>query len=215
MDTDVCPTITATNAEDYRHQIERIAPFTRRVHIDLADGQFTPNKLVDVNDVWWPGGMLADLHIMYKKPMEIIRSVIALRPQLIIVHAEAEGKYSELVQIVKAHGIEVGLALMPGTAAETIKPALAQTDHVLIFSGNLGHQGGSETDLSLLSKVSTIRALKPSIEIGWDGGVNLSNATELVDGGVDVLNVGSFIQNTENPSLPYWALKNLVTKVKP
>jgi ribulose-phosphate 3-epimerase len=211
---DICPTITAADSRDYRDQIERIATFAKRVHIDLADGVFAPTKLLDINDIWWPGGMLADLHIMYKNPLDILRSVIALRPQLIIVHAEADGKYVDLVKTVKAHGIEVGLALLPETPVEAVAPVLDETDHILIFSGNLGYQGGSEADLNLLSKVAAIRALKPTIEIGWDGGVNLTNAMQLVDGGVDVLNVGSFIQAADNPSNQYWALKNQVMGIR-
>jgi ribulose-phosphate 3-epimerase len=211
---DICPTITAADSQDYRDQIERIATFAKRVHIDLADGVFAPTKLLDINDIWWPGGMLADLHIMYKNPLDILRSVIALRPQLIIVHAEADGKYIDLVKTVKAHGIEVGLAILPETSVEAVAPVLDETDHILIFSGNLGYQGGSEADLNLLSKVAAIRALKPTIEIGWDGGVNLTNAMQLVDGGVDVLNVGSFIQAADNPSNQYWALKNQVMGIR-
>jgi ribulose-phosphate 3-epimerase len=211
---DICPTITASDAQEYRDQIERITHFTKRIHIDLADGVFAPNKLLDINDIWWPGGMIADLHIMYQNPLDILKSVIALRPQLIIVHAESDGKYVDLVKTVKAHGIEVGLALLPTTTVEDVVSVLDETDHIMIFSGNLGYQGGSQADLGLLSKVTAIRSLKPTIEIGWDGGINMSNALQLVDSGVDVLNVGSFIQAADNPSNQYWALKNLVMGIR-
>lgn len=214
INPDICPTITASNAQDYYDQIERVTQFTKRLHIDLADGIFTPNKLLDINDIWWPGGMTADLHIMYQNPLDILKTVIALRPQLIIVHAEADGKYVDLVKTVKAHGIEVGLAILPGTEVEDVASVLDETDHVLIFSGNLGHQGGSTADLALLSKVAAIRALKPTIEIGWDGGVNLDNALQLIDGGVDVLNAGSFIQAADNPTAAYWSLKNEVMGIR-
>jgi ribulose-phosphate 3-epimerase len=211
---DICPTITASNTQDFYDQIARITDFTKRIHIDLADGVFTPNKLLDINDIWWPGGMIADLHIMYKNPLDILKTVLALRPQLIIVHAEADGKYVDLVKTVKAHGIEVGLALLPETEVDTVASVLDETDHVLIFSGNLGHQGGSSANLDLLSKVAAIRALKPTIEIGWDGGVNLENALQLVDGGVDVLNAGSFIHAADNASTAYWSLKNEVMGIR-
>jgi ribulose-phosphate 3-epimerase len=211
---DICPTITASNSQDYYDQIERIVQFTRRLHIDLSDGVFAPIKLLGINDIWWPGGMTADLHIMYQKPLEVLDSVIALKPQLIIVHAESDGKYVDLVKIVKSHGIEVGLAILPETEVSAIASVLDETDHLMIFSGNLGHQGGSSANLELLSKVAEIRALKPTIEIGWDGGINLDNAMQLVDGGVDVLNVGSFIQAADNPSTAYWSLKNQVMGIR-
>jgi ribulose-phosphate 3-epimerase len=190
--------------------MSRITPFTKRVHIDLADGVFTPNKLIDINDIWWPGGMIADLHIMYQKPLDVLDSVIALHPQLIIVHAEADGKFIDLVDIVKSHGIEVGLAILPGTDVLDVKSAITDIDHILIFSGNLGYQGGSQANLSLLAKVSAIKSLKPSIEIGWDGGVNLSNVRQLAEAGVDVINVGGFIQSAQDPAAQYWALRNII-----
>jgi ribulose-phosphate 3-epimerase len=211
---DICPTITASNSQDYYDQIEQIVQFTKRIHIDLSDGIFAPIKLLGINDIWWPGGMTADLHIMYQNPLEILDSVIALKPQLIIVHAESDGKYVDLVRIVKSHGIEVGLAILPETPVDAIASVLDETDHLMIFSGNLGHQGGSSANLELLSKVAAIRSLKPTIEIGWDGGVNLDNAKQIVDSGVDVLNVGSFIQAADNPSTAYWSLKNEVMGIR-
>jgi ribulose-phosphate 3-epimerase len=211
---DICPTITASNAQDYYDQIERIVQFTKRLHIDLSDGVFAPNKLLDINDIWWPGGMTADLHIMYQNPLDVLDTVIALRPQLIIVHAESDGKYVDLVKTVKAHGIEVGLAILPETPVDAIASVLDETDHLMIFSGNLGHQGGSTANLELLSKVAAIRGLKPTIEIGWDGGVNLQNALQLANSGVDVLNAGSFIQAADNPSTAYWSLKNEVMGIR-
>lgn len=210
MNTDICPTITASTAEEYRAQIERVVHFSRRLHIDIADGEFTPNKLLDINEVWWPGGMTADLHIMYKRPQDILDYAIALHPQLIIFQAESQAKFIDLVNKVKSHGIEVGLALLPETKIETIKPALALVDHVLIFSGNLGHQGGSVADLNLLDKAKEVRGINPLIEIGWDGGINQGNAKQIAQSEVDVLNVGGYIHHSDDPEDNYKRLVALV-----
>jgi 3-keto-L-gulonate-6-phosphate decarboxylase len=51
--------------------------------------------------------------------------------------------------------------------------------------------------------------LKPSLEIGWDGGVNTSNVQQFINGGVDVLNVGGFIQHAHNPQAAYLELEHL------
>jgi len=104
---------------------------------------------------------------------------------------------------LRREGIEVGVALLQRTPAESILDSLDLIDHVLIFSGNLGFQGGSEADLNLLKKVTQVKSAKPSVEIGWDGGVNDQNAAQIAAGGVDVLNVGSFIMQSENPLRQY------------
>ena len=206
--TTICPTVTVTEPHAYREQVEKIIPFALRVHIDLSDGIFSPVKLIDIDNVWWPGGMRADLHVMYQNPTEHLPAMTALGPQLIIVHAEADGDFASFAKLLHNHGIEVGVALLPSTPVAAIAPALAMIDHVLIFSGDLGHYGG-QADLNLLSKVRELRTLKPTLEIGWDGGVNDQNVQALVHGGVDVLNAGGYIANAENPAQAYATLKAL------
>jgi ribulose-phosphate 3-epimerase len=209
MITTICPTITASNADEYKNQIERVSRFAVRIHIDLADGQLAPTKLVPIDQVWWPGGMRADLHVMYQRPFEHTKLLLDLRPQLIIVHAEGEGDFVKFAEEAHRQGVEVGVALKPATATSLIRPALQWIDHVLIFSGNLGHFGG-QADLNLLSKVKELRAMKPQLEIGWDGGINEQNARALAEGGVDVLNVGGYVHHSSNPGAAFQALKTVI-----
>jgi ribulose-phosphate 3-epimerase len=205
---DICPTIDAEDPETYRKQVERIALFAHRVHIDLGDGEFTPNKLVPIDEVWWPGGVRADLHVMFERPFEHVDALIALGPQLIIVQAEAEGEFGMFAEKVRRHGIEVGVALLQDTSVDLIKPALGLVDHVLIFSGNLGYQGGSDADLGLLEKAKAVKSIRSTIEIGWDGGVNDQNIKQLVEGGVEVVNVGGFIQSAHDAAKAYESLSS-------
>lgn len=205
----ICPTVLAGDNEDYGRQMERIAQFAMRVHIDLADGRFAPTKTIPVGGVWWPGGMRADLHVMYKEPFRHAKELLKLRPQLIIVHAEAEGNFVEFAESAHEAGVEVGVALKPETPVRLIEPALDLIDHVLIFSGHLGHFGG-QANTHLLTKVLRLKQLKPEIEIGWDGGINNKNARVLAAGGVDVLNTGGFIQHAANPQAAYEMLEEAV-----
>jgi pentose-5-phosphate-3-epimerase len=63
--------------------------------------------------------------------------------------------------------------------------------------------------MNLLDKVKELRKLKPTLEIGWDGGVNDRNARQLAEGGVDVLNVGGFIHSAEDSRAAYAKLKEV------
>ncbi len=203
----VCPTITAYSTDDYKTQMDRILHLGPRIQIDLTDGEFTKEKTVGPEDAWWPVGMLADFHLMYKYPLSAVQEILKHKPNLIIVHAECEGSFDELVHLCKTAGVKVGAALLQNTPTEVLYPALNQLDHVLIFSGNLGYQGGSYADLGLLEKVKDLKSKKPSLEIGWDGGVNDQNITELILGGVDVVNAGGIIHNSQDPAKAYYALK--------
>lgn len=210
MAVTICPTITADSANEYQRQMGRLEPFATRLHVDVADGDFTVNRLLALDQIWWRGNRTIDLHMMYRHPSEHADIILALKPRLVIVHAESEGNFEWFAHELHSEGIEVGVALLQRTRAETILPALNYIDHVLIFSGNLGYQGGSEADMDLLHKVDIIRAAKPTVEIGWDGGVNADNAATLATGGIDVLNVGGFIMNAENPLRQYRLLQGAV-----
>jgi ribulose-phosphate 3-epimerase len=209
MATTICPTITTDNPSVYKLQIEQTLSYAHRIHIDLADGIFTRNKLMAIEDVWWPGGVRADLHVMYKEPFDHLAALIALRPQLIIVHAESEGDFVSFAADAHRYGIEVGVALLPETPVEAIRPALDMIDHVMLFSGNLGHFGG-HADMGLLGKAQEIKSLNPRIELGWDGGVNDQNARLLALGGIDVLNAGGYLHGAMAPNTAYATLKAAV-----
>jgi ribulose-phosphate 3-epimerase len=202
----ICPTVLASDPHEYREQFERIQPFAERIQVDLADGDFAPTKTVSLEQLWWSDSDKIDLHLMYRKPADHILELIRLSPHMVIVHAEADGDFVEFSQELHQHGIRAGVALLVETEPEVIKPAMDYIDHVLIFSGDLGRFGG-QADLTLLEKVKLIKSWKPEIEIGWDGGVNDRNAAALADGGVNVLNVGGFIQNAEEPKEAYTKLK--------
>lgn len=208
MAVSICPTVTTDDPAVYALQVEQTLAYAHRIHIDLSDGFFT-NKLIEIENVWWPGGVRADLHVMYLRPFDHAAALVALQPQLIIVHAEAEGDFASFAELVHGHGVEIGVALLPDTPVETITPALPLIDHVLIFSGKLGHFGG-HADLQLLEKAKQLKELKPALELGWDGGVNDHNAKLLVGGGIDVLNAGGYLHGSRDSRAAYATLRAAV-----
>lgn len=208
--TTICPTVTAREPHEYRAQMERLEPFAQRIHVDAADGDFAPVKLIGFDNIWWRGDRTIDLHVMYRRPFEHLEIILALKPRLVIVHAEAEDNVVYFADSLRQHGIEAGLALLPGTAVGSVAPLLPHFDHAMIFSGNLGHQGGSAVDFDLLKKAAELRRHKPALEIGWDGGVNDSNAGQLAAGGIEVLNVGDFIQWAADPAAAYAKLEAVI-----
>ena len=209
MSATICPTVLAADAHDFQTQINKVALFAKRIQLDLTDGVFAPTPTIALEQVWIPEGMEVDLHLMFKNPQDQLDEALKLKPHMIIVHAEAEGKFLKLAEIVHKHGIKVGVALLAYTSTHTIKPSLPEIDHVLIFSGNLGKFGGT-ADLKLLDKVTQLKEWKKDLEFGWDGGVNDTNANLLVAGGIDVLNVGGYIQSAPEPKINFEKLNLLI-----
>lgn len=207
----ICPTITAENAHVYREQIERVEGFAKRIHIDLMDGVFTSNKSIALDQVWWPEMTTADIHLMFQYPEKELQSLIKLKPNMVIVHAESRCDVPLFASRLREYNIKTGLALFPETTVESVDYILPHVQQVLLFSGNLGHQGGSVADLSLLHKVDEVkRAHRWIEEIAWDGGVNDTNVARLAESGVQVINTGGFIHTASNPEEAYAKLRNLL-----
>lgn len=198
----VCPTVTAYDARHFHEQVLRIRPFAARVHIDLMDGELAPTKSPDIDEIWWPHELAADIHVMYKRPMDIVRQLIALRPHMVIIHAEAETHHMHFAAELHKHDIAAGLAVLQTTPIESVERIMHSFDQILVFSGKLGYHGG-EMDAGMLEKVRFVREHHPEVEIAWDGGITDENARALVAAGVDVLNVGGFIQKSDNPGQAY------------
>jgi ribulose-phosphate 3-epimerase len=206
----IVPTVTAENTHVYREQVERLEVFAERVHIDLMDGVFTPNTSISASQVWLPKGLVSDIHVMYQNPIDAVQALVPLRPNLIVIPAESDFSIEAILGITKNTGVKIGVALLPDTSVDSVATIISSIDHLLIFSGNLGYQGGSFADVKLLEKVAQAKNYNQNIEIGWDGGVNDSNVPALASGGIEVLNVGGYIHTAPNPGLAYNALKALI-----
>ena len=197
----IVPSILTDNKADYRVQVERINVFTRRVQIDVTDGIFAPATTLDITNVWWPRNWSADLHLMAANPSEHLDTILKLSPSLCILHAEANEDLTPTFTALREAGIKIGLALLPSTFPGTgvVKQYIGMVDHVLIFAGQLGVQG-SPADMMQMEKIPLIRNMKPEVEIGWDGGVNMANVRALAHADLDIINVGSAISKSENPA---------------
>lgn len=206
MKSVICPTITAYDTHEYRAQMERVKSFAERVHIDLMDGEFVPTTSPGPEHIWWPQELVADIHVMYQRPMECIDGLIKLQPHLVVIHTEADVHHMDFAARLHAAGIAAGLAILADTPVENAYQIMHGFDHVLVFSGKLGYHGGA-ANLALLDKVAKIRAHHPGAEISWDGGITDQNAQTLIEGGVTVLNVGGFIQQSDDPSAAYRRLQ--------
>src|SRR5690348_545569 len=102
----ICPTITAYDTHEYRAQMGRIAPFTKRVHIDLMDGQFAPTHSPELSRIWWPHELKADIHLMYQHPMNYLEQLVKLKPRMVVIHNEATVHHMHFAAELHKHGIK-------------------------------------------------------------------------------------------------------------
>lgn len=207
----IVPTVMAETLDALQASITMLQPFARRVHMDISDGEFAPTFLLNESQLFWPQGWEIDIHAMVTHPSQHVPQLIALKPNLVILHAEAQEDILPQLQALKQAGIKAGVALLKKTVPATVEPLIKEADHVMIFSGDLGKFGGTAS-LMQIEKVRLVKKIKPNVEIGWDGGVKAENAYTLSQGGVDVLNVGGAISQAANPAEEYNRLVREINK---
>lgn len=199
----IVPTITTNDKNLYLRQADAYTKFAKRVQVDICDGVFTPTQTIDVSNAWWkPEWGELDLHMMVMSPSSVLPTILKIHPSLCIFHAESNENLLPIFQTLKQAGIKAGVAILKQTYPGKIAPYLTAADHCLIFAGKLGFQGGT-ADMLQVEKVSIVRSINPSIEIGWDGGANMSNIRALAHSDFNVINVGAAVSTVADPAKAY------------
>lgn len=203
----IVPTVLASNPDEFKAMVERAQSLSNRVHVDITDGDFTDGQTINLSQVYVKEGVSLDLHLMVVNIEDHLQTALSLKPRLIIIHAESKGNLPAVISEIKSMGVDAGVAILPDTKVETARELIGTCDHVLIFTGKLGYNGGKFQD-DQLSKVSEVRAINPYVEISVDGGVNIENAKQIKDAGIDILYAGGSIQKAENPEKAFEQLNN-------
>lgn len=202
----IVPTITAVDAASYKTAVDTFGAFTNHVHVDISSGELSPNKTLPITDVAWPAGWTVSVHMMVGRPSAYLPVLTKLNPSLVIFQAEVQEDLLPTLAALKQAGIRAGIALAKTTYPGKARALIDASDHVLIFSGELGKQGGT-ADLLQLEKVDIIHSIKKDIEISWDGGANASNVRAIGHSGVNVIYVGSAISTAPDPAAALTALQ--------
>jgi ribulose-phosphate 3-epimerase len=212
----VAPSILAANFNLLGNDIEMInlseADF---VHCDVMDGVFVPNisfgipVIQAVNQI---SKKPLDVHLMIVNPEKYIEDFYRAGASIITVHYEVCQHLSRTVQQIKDLGIKASVCLNPHTPVSLLEEILPELDMVLLMSVNPGF-GGQKFIENTIPKAETLKEMilrrnSPAL-IEVDGGVNFEVGKKLYDSGVDILVVGSFIFNSENPMDTISKLKSL------
>jgi ribulose-phosphate 3-epimerase len=168
-----------------------------RLHVDVMDGQFVPNLSVGlpiVESLHKHSVLPLAVHLMVADPGRFLREFAAAGAALIWVHLEACQHIHRDLQVLKELGVQVGIALNPGTPLNALDELLPELDSVLVMSVNPGFGGqafipGALERISRLRESLSRRHLR--CEIAVDGGVNGRTAADVVRAGADVLVIGS------------------------
>jgi ribulose-phosphate 3-epimerase len=147
---------------------------------------------------------------MIEEPCRYLEAFAKAGANILSIHVEAQPNLSQALTSIKKLGLLAGAALNPSTPVTALETVASEVDVVLVMSVNPGF-GGQRFIPSSIEKVRDMRALLESVgnpaPIAVDGGVDLSNAGELVAAGANILVAGSAIFGQDDPTKATRALR--------
>jgi len=191
----IVPAIIAESQEELDSMLVRLNGKVERVMLDVMDGKFVPSRSLDF-DFRLPEGFEYEVHMMAVDPLERL-SAMAGKVDIGILHVETLTDIRAAIEGVRELGLQLTLALNPGTEVDIIEPYLDKIDGVLVMTVDPGAYGGRYIP-EALDKVRRIRELDPEIPIEVDGGMNVENSRAAREAGANVIASGSFILKSED-----------------
>jgi ribulose-phosphate 3-epimerase len=190
--------------------VQAMRGVTDWAQVDIMDGEFVPSK-----SIGWQAVKAAKLpfdweaHLMVTEPETFFSGFKSARARRVIFHFEAAPDPCAVIAAARKLGLDVGMAINPGTPVSDAAEYLHLLDSVLLLSVNPGFYGAKFIP-EVLDKVGEIRALAPGISIGIDGGIKDANILEVALSGVDDICVGSGIFLGADPAACYRHLQAVI-----
>jgi ribulose-phosphate 3-epimerase len=211
----IAPSILSADFGHLADEIARVeAGGADCIHIDVMDGHFVPN--ITIGPLITAAArrvtqLPLDVHLMIEAPDRYLEAFVDAGASVVTVHAEAVPHLHRTLTRIRELGAKAGVALNPSTPVDAVREVVAEIDQLLIMSVNPGFGGQRFIPRSIAKVEAASRLLaaggsEAAIEV--DGGVDTSNAAELVRHGATVLVAGASIFGTSDATAATQALRH-------
>ncbi|MCD6016714.1 MAG: ribulose-phosphate 3-epimerase [Solirubrobacterales bacterium] len=205
----VAPSILSADFARLGAQVAEVMDAGARViHVDVMDGHFVPPITIgplvaaSIADQVHDAGGAVDVHLMIERPEAQIAEFARAGADSITIHTEADRHTNRTLSAIREAGCLAGVALNPGTPADSVAELGGVADHVLCMSVNPGW-GGQAFIAGSPDKVARLAALLPDAVIEVDGGIDADTVGSVAGAGAHVFVAGSAIFGAADPAGAY------------
>lgn len=167
------------------------------LHIDVIDGNFAPDFTMgtSVINVFREKTRLPfDYHLMIEEPSRLFNAFQFNQGDICAIHQEASRNLHRDLVSIRRMGVQVGIALSPGTPLEALEYVIEDANVILLMTVDPGYKGQPLIPQTL-RKVEKLRKIikdmQLDIQISVDGSVSCDYIPEMVSVGADKLVLGS------------------------
>ena len=205
---ELAPSILSADFARLGEQVNRAAEGGGTViHVDVMDGHFVPNITLGpqlVKSLRKATKLPLDCHLMIENPDQYIPAFAEAGADWMSVHLEASRHLDRSLNLVKAHGCQVGVVINPATPVEMLSEILHIVDYVLVMSVNpgFGAQPFLPHSLDKLRKLRNLRDQKGlNYRIEVDGGISVDTIGQVVRAGAEILVAGNAVFSHGDPMI--------------
>lgn len=194
----VNPSILSADFVNMQADLERIAA-ADFVHVDVMDNHFVPNLTFGpqmVERVQQTSPVPLDVHLMIEDPDRWAPGYAEIGAASVTFHLEAAAEPITLARRLRDIGARAGVALKPGTAAESLYEHLHEFDQILVMTVEPGFGGQSfmpETMPKLRALADEARRRDADVWFQVDGGISSSTIAQAAEAGADTFVAGSAV----------------------
>jgi ribulose-phosphate 3-epimerase len=205
----VAPSILSADFSRLGSQVAEVMDAGARViHVDVMDGHFVPPITIGplvagaIADQVPDAGGAIDVHLMIEAPERQIAEFAKAGADSITFHEEATPHANRTLHAIRELGCLAGVAINPGTSAETVSELRGFADLVLCMTVNPGWGGQSFIESSP-AKVERLLPLVGEARIEVDGGIDVDTAGPIAAAGAHLFVAGSAVFGSADPAAAY------------